>query len=97
MKRQEAKHAVLYPRPGGGLSFVDGRYHSIYGREAVRWEADGKEITLRVKIPANTTAEIRLDNGEEVSEADGLIFTEAGEYLTAQAGSGEYEIRYRMK
>ncbi len=91
------KHAVLYPRPGGGLSFVDGRYHSIYGREAVRWEADGKEITLRVKIPANTTAEIRLDNGEEVSEADGLIFTEAGEYLTAQAGSGEYEIRYRMK
>ncbi len=91
------KHAVLYPRPGGGLSFVDGRYHSIYGVEAVRWEADGKEITLRVKIPANTTAEIRLDNGEEVSEADGLIFTEAGEYLTAQAGSGEYAIRYRMK
>ena len=91
------KHAVLYPRPGGGLSFVDGRYHSIYGGEAVRWEADGKEITLRVKIPANTTAEIRLDNGEEVSEAAGLIFTEAGEYLTAQAGSGEYEIRYRMK
>lgn len=89
------RHAILYPRPGGDLSFVEGSYHSIYGEESVYWEQDGKQIRLRVRIPANTTAEIRLDGGEEVLEADGLAFTRTEGYLTAKAGSGEYEIRYR--
>ncbi|MDE6964668.1 MAG: glycoside hydrolase family 78 protein [Lachnospiraceae bacterium] len=91
------KHAVLYPRPGGGLAFVEGTYHSVYGQEYVRWDRDGKKVTLKVKIPANTTAEIRLDNADTVLEADGLAFTEAAEYLTAQAGSGEYRITYQTK
>ena len=91
------QHAVLYPRPGGGLLFAEGKYHSIYGEEYVRWEQDGKQITLHVRIPANTTAEIRLDNGDKVSEPDGLIFTSAEGYLTAEAGSGEYVIRYQTR
>ncbi len=91
------RHGIFYPRPGGGLSWAEGSYRSVYGEEYVRWERDGSQVTLRVKIPANTTAEIRLDRGEEVLEGDGLTFAPAGDYLTAEAGSGEYAIRYRMK
>ncbi len=91
------RHGIFYPRPGGGLSWAEGSYRSVYGEEYVRWEQERNEVMLHVKIPANTTAEIRLDRGGEVLEGDGLTFAPAGDYLTADAGSGEYAIRYRMK
>ena len=91
------RHGIFYPRPGGGLSWAEGSYRSVYGEEYVRWEQERNEVMLRVKIPANTTAEIRLDRGGEVLEGDGLTFAPAGNYLTADAGSGEYAIKYRMK
>lgn len=96
-QRAGFRHAVLYPRPGGSLAWAEGSFHSIYGEESVRWEQKDKQVTLRVRIPANTTAEIRLDNGDAVSEADGLVFTQGEGYLTADAGSGEYVICYRTK
>ena len=91
------RHGIFYPRPGGGLSWAEGSYRSVYGEEYVRWEQERNEVMLHVKIPANTTAEIRLDRGGEVLEGDGLTFAPAGDYLTADAGSGEYAIKYRMK
>jgi alpha-L-rhamnosidase len=90
-------HALIYPRPGGGLAYVEGRYHSVYGEEYVRWEQEDDTITLTVKIPANTTAEIRLDQAEHVEKADGLTFVPGDGYVTAEAGSGSYEIRYKKK
>lgn len=89
------RHALLYPRPGGGLTFAEGSYHSLYGEEYVRWEKEEKQVTLRVRIPANTTAEIRLDGAVEVESSDGLFFASADGYLTAETGSGEYVIRYQ--
>lgn len=89
------KHAVFYPRIGGGLSFVDGRFHSIYGEEGVRWENNGNTITMTVKIPVNTTAAVRLDKAKEVLESDGLSFENKEDYMEANAGSGIYRIVYR--
>ena len=63
----------------------------------MRWEQEDDTITLTVKIPANTTAEIRLDQAERVEEADGLEFVPGGGYAAAEAGSGSYVIRYKMK
>ena len=86
------KRAVLYPRIGGDLSWVKGTYHSIYGKEAVHWEADGNRITLMVTVPANTMAVVRLDEAKEVLESDGLHFCNKENYMEAETGSGVYRI-----
>lgn len=89
------KHAVFYPRIGGNLSYTEGRYHSIYGEEYIRWEVENNQVKMTVKIPANTTAAIRLDRAEEVLDSAGLNFVQKDEYMEAQTGSGEYVITYR--
>ncbi len=85
-------HSIVYPRIGGGLSFVEGTYHSVYGEHKVRWEVKENQVTLKAVIPANTTASIRLDEAKTVLEADGLEFVSRGNYLEAEAGSGAYTI-----
>ena len=78
---------ILYPRIGGNLKYTAGKYHSIYGDVGVKWEVQGKQITLTVQIPVNTTAEIRLDKAKAVLESDGLTFTREADYMAAEAGS----------
>ena len=99
-KQAGYKHSILYPRVGGGLSFAEVQYDSVYGEIKVRWEdanpVSEKEgtITVTLQIPVNTTATIRVD-GQEILEADGLDFTAEKGTLQAQAGSGKYVITYR--
>ena len=90
------KHAVLYPRIGGNLKYTEGNYHSVYGNVGVKWEVQGKQITLTVQIPVNTTAEIRLDQAKAVVKSDGLTFTKAADYMSAEAGSGTYHIVFEQ-
>jgi alpha-L-rhamnosidase len=56
------KHAIIAPRIGGNLTWVKAAYQSVYGEIAVHWSRELKTntVTLTVKIPANTTASIRL-------------------------------------
>ncbi|MEI6810014.1 MAG: family 78 glycoside hydrolase catalytic domain, partial [bacterium] len=49
---------VIRPRPGGQIKYCQASYDSIHGRVATRWDVDGKELRLKVTIPANTTATI---------------------------------------
>lgn len=88
-------HSIIYPRIVGDLSFVEGSFHSVYGEHKVRWERNGDCVTLKVTIPVNTTASIRLDEGKEVVDGDGLTFTQEENYLSAQAGSGMYTITFK--
>ena len=90
------KHAILYPRIGGNLKYTVGKYHSIYGDVGVKWEVQGKQITLTVQIPVNTTTEIRLDKAKAVLESDGLTFTREADYMAAEAGSGTYHIAFEQ-
>ena len=90
------KRAVLYPRIGGRLKYVEGNYHSIYGDVCVKWEIQGEQVILTVQIPVNTTAEIRLDQAKTVVENAGLTFAQASDYMTAETGSGTYRIIFRQ-
>ena len=90
------KHAILYPRIGGNLKYTAGKYHSIYGDVGVKWKVQGKQITLTVQIPVNTTAEIRLDQAKAVLESDGLTFAREADYMAAEAGSGTYHIAFEQ-
>ncbi|KAK9482554.1 glycoside hydrolase family 78 protein [Lipomyces starkeyi] len=59
------------PVPGGGLRWAEGRYLSGYGECAVRWEIKGRggekeSFWVRVRVPPNTTAQVKLPGSYEV-------------------------------
>ena len=54
----------IQPRPDRRLSFVRASFESIRGRIESHWTLNGDQFTLRVTIPANTTATIVLPDAE---------------------------------
>lgn len=88
------KHVVISPLPGGGLSWVDAGYQSVYGEITVKWQARNGRILLTFAIPANTTATLKLTAAKEILAAGGLQFISCVDGWIAQAGSGEYCIEY---
>ena len=94
------KHILIQPRPGGGLTHANASVQSMYGYVASGWEiADGK-MSVRVEVPANTTATVRLPKAklEEVSEegkpladrADILGARQSRDAVVLEVGSGKY-------
>lgn len=91
------KHCIYGPVIGGGLEFVEGRYHSVYGENKIKWQICGNHVIMNISIPANTTAKIKLNQAQKVVESDGLIFERSDGCLCAEAGSGKYVIRWERK
>ena len=94
------KHILIQPRPGGGLTHANASVQSMYGYVQSGWEiADGK-MTVRIEVPANTTATVRLPKAklEEVSEegkpladrADILGARQSRDAVVLEVGSGKY-------
>lgn len=89
---------LLYPQPGGGLTSVTGRYESRYGTVECGWELTGNRLEVSCRIPANTTADIRLDHVASVADSDGLEYhVDEESTLTAEAGSGQYKVSVLLK
>ncbi len=88
------KHAIIYPRMGGGLAWLKAGYDSAYGLVESSWEMQGENVLLQVTVPVNTTATICLDEAAEVLDGDGLTFTSDGNRMTGEAGSGTYRILF---
>ena len=57
-------HFVLVPIPGGCLTHAKASYHSLYGKVECGWEKTDNGMRYTVSVPANTTAELMLVNGE---------------------------------
>lgn len=56
-------HFIIAPNPGGHFSYAKARYESIYGQVSSGWERTEGGYRFAVKIPCNTTAEVRLPDG----------------------------------
>ena len=94
------KHILIQPHPGGGLTFVKASVHSMYGQVASAWEIKDGILTLRVEVPANTTATVRLPNAklQQVTESGVPLPASPGvshpqqlaDAVTAEIGSGSY-------
>jgi alpha-L-rhamnosidase len=92
---------LIQPRPGGDLTYARAEYESPHGPIASHWTlADGR-FTLRVTIPANTTATVAVpaasadavtEGDRPVGDAEGVRFLryEDGRAYYAVA-SGRYE------
>ena len=52
------KNIVINQQPVGDVKWVKAGYNSIRGKIASDWEHDGGKLTLKVSIPANTTATV---------------------------------------
>jgi alpha-L-rhamnosidase len=94
------KHVLIEPHPGGGLTHASASVESMYGRVASKWEISGGKLTVKLEVPANATATVRLPNArlEEVNE-DGKALTgrseiyhprQAGDVTVVEVGSGKY-------
>jgi alpha-L-rhamnosidase len=52
------KNIIIAPQPVGDVTWAKASYHSIRGKIVSDWKRDGEKFTLKVSIPANTTATI---------------------------------------
>ena len=89
------RRAIIAPRTGGGLTWAEGSFDSVYGTVSVRWQRDGDAVDLEVAVPVNASAGIRLEPGATAPEGE-LAFAPAPDgSLCAEAGSGTWKIRYK--
>lgn len=94
------KKFLIKPFPGKGLNFAQAEYNSIYGRIFSRWEMQGQEMILKVKIPVNTSAELFIpcatmkhikESGKSAKNATGVEYLrQEDKHIVFELGSGEY-------
>ncbi|MFO0890370.1 MAG: glycoside hydrolase family 78 protein [Isosphaeraceae bacterium] len=101
------KEIVIDPHPGGRLASAEISYHSIRGDIASSWTKAGDTLTLKVTIPANTTAQVVLpasrpeditEGGRPVDKAEGIRVggVENGRAVL-HVGSGRYSFAVRTR
>jgi alpha-L-rhamnosidase len=98
------KHILIQPHPGGGLTHAKARHDSLYGPIESGWRLDGQKMTVRIEIPPNTTATVRLpraklkgvtEGGKPLGKSEAV--TEAvqdEDAVVMRVGSGQYSFEY---
>ena len=91
---------IIRPTPVPSLTWAGATYDSRAGRISSGWKREGGRLTLRVTIPANTTATVYmptrdprsvLEGGLPVSAGHGVKFLRSGNGVSVyRIGSGEY-------
>ncbi len=59
------KHIIFDPHPGGGLTFANTEFLSLYGLIKSAWEIKGGMFTYEVIIPPNTSGTIFLNGASD--------------------------------
>ncbi|NOY60740.1 MAG: family 78 glycoside hydrolase catalytic domain [Calditrichaeota bacterium] len=101
------KHTIIHPMPAGDLTWAEASLQTSYGMLKTRWDKDGESLTLKVTIPANTSALVYVptlgkekpavtENGQAIVEngasVQGVKFVRSEkENVVLQVGAGEYE------
>ncbi|HWH68667.1 MAG TPA: alpha-L-rhamnosidase C-terminal domain-containing protein, partial [Candidatus Sulfotelmatobacter sp.] len=99
------KKIIIKPALVGDLTWVNASYHSIHGPILSQWQRATNAVTLKVSIPANTTATIWVptDSAQPITEGSGpanrsqhvqFLRRENG-YALYQVDSGQYEFHSR--
>lgn len=85
------KHFFIQPEIVGDMTFVKATYQSIYGNIASAWEKKDGKLILKVEIPANTSATIKLPiaNNSEI-KVNGKPTKDL------KLGSGKYTIECKL-
>lgn len=88
------KHIKIRPQPVGGINFAKGSFHSPYGWITTDWRRTSTDFTLKVHIPANTTATVYLPVTHPAKVyMDGTLMSNVkveGSLSKLTIGSGDY-------
>ncbi len=97
------EHIIIHPRPSERLPHARAAYRSVRGAIAVEWRIADGAYTLRLSIPANTTATVYVpstdiaaitEGGGLARAAEGVRFTRTeGEDAVFEVSSGDYSFR----
>lgn len=79
------KHFYVQPRFGYGLDWVRLHRETAYGEILIEWRLDNDTAVLKVNVPVNTTATLRIDSRQWI----------AAEQYEATLGSGMHQLEYR--
>jgi alpha-L-rhamnosidase len=88
------KHIIFQPHIGGDLKEVHGSFESVYGTIESSWKTENNQVSLKLQIPVNTTADILLEKGSTIIDSGDIIFENKTDRPAARAGSGTYTIKY---
>jgi alpha-L-rhamnosidase len=79
---------LVAPKPGGGLTAARTTYETPYGKAVSDWSTSGGRLTLRVTVPAGTSATVRVPSAgavsyppEAVPTSPGVFHVPAGQYV----------------
>jgi alpha-L-rhamnosidase len=84
---------LIQPKVVGDLTFAKGSYQTPQGRARSEWTTTGGRFTLKVEIPPNTTAEVRVPRhgGTVLADQARARFQHTdGDYAVFQVPSGRY-------
>ncbi len=92
------KHFFIQPQPGGNFSHMKAGLKTGYGNIVSGWELKNGKIIVTVKVPANTSATIRLPKsaGKLISESGKALQQKnsGSEDAVLEYGSGDYVFEY---
>ncbi len=98
------KHIIIQPHPTKKLEYSKASFESAYGTIVSGWERKDSKILVKIKIPANTTATVKLpvnsvemvsEKGRNISENKNFSdFKISSNIVTFEAGSGEYTLEF---
>jgi alpha-L-rhamnosidase len=90
------KRIRIRPRLGGTLTKAEATHTCLYGPIRSAWEIQGVTLSLKVEIPANTTAQVHIPTQDQGSIREGgkpwtgtMAAGEPG-YVVLELGSGSY-------
>jgi hypothetical protein len=100
------KKIIIRPQPVGDLTWARADYDSIRGKITSDWKRAGRKFTLRVTIPANTTATVFIpappaetvtEGGISATQSDGVKFLwMENDCAVYEIESGAYAFRSRF-
>ncbi|MFC2124701.1 family 78 glycoside hydrolase catalytic domain [Bacteroidota bacterium] len=78
-----------------GLDWVEGSYPSPQGEITVRWERDENDIVMKIKLPLNSKAilKLKLDSPDALETYEGTPPEEHIKYIGLQNGKESFEIQ----
>jgi hypothetical protein len=86
------KEIIINPQPVGDVTWVNASYNSIRGKIVSDWKRDGGKFTLKVSIPANTTATVFVPaQSASAVKVEGAAFLRMeNDRAVFAIGSGDY-------
>jgi len=86
---------VLQPHLGAGLTSARATYATMHGEILSDWSLAGHQLTWKIRVPANTTAQVFIPSEPETDvAADGLTVSgRSGRFAVCQAPAGAYTFK----